>query len=923
MSETRSRHSSLGCDALEGVAVDAALVAASTGEPRSFPANVGIHELFEAHAVRTPGAIAIEDRGRQIAYDDLNGQANRLAHHLRAQGVLPGDCVGLCMERSLEFLIGVLAILKAGAAYLPLDPEYPRARLRMMVDDADARLTLTREPFAQSLPPSLTVVDFDCVDLACGNAENPRLPSSGEDLAYVMFTSGSTGKPKGVEILHRGISRLVINSDIVAFDSADVVAHCSNLSFDASTFEIWGALLNGARLVIFTNEELLSVGALHDLFAQRRITSLFLPTALFHQIGRRAPGCFGGIHHLTVGGEALDPDVVRVVLGDGNPPLDIINGYGPTEATTFAVCHHVGAVPDAATSIPIGHPISNSTAYVLDDDLGLVPVGSVGELHLGGPGLARGYAGASDLTACNFIETPLGRLYKTGDLARWRSDGTLEFVGRKDQQLKLRGYRIEPGEIEAAIRQAMPVHECKVLAREIVPGDRQLVAYFTRNGRTPFPPDVCRESLAQIVPEYMIPAAFVEVPVFPLTKNGKIAFDELPLPQVHEGVGVAGGAGPRNTLDAQLIAIWEELIPTRPIGIRDNFFDLGGHSLLAVRLLALIEERLGERLSFGDLYEGATIEALTAVLLDQQRAGASVTPLMAIHPSGTKQPLFFFHGDFAGGGFYCRNLAREIGADRPFYAVHPHGLDGNEPPRNIEDMVASRLAEIRSIQPHGPYHFGGYCNGALAAFETACQLSAAGEKVATLILLAINGRNVRYRMLRQISALVARWSGASDEVRRRRSTLWLHKARFGESLFAYYKAAAARVLREPWKDAVNRVVRKTRHVFRHRESNVEVPSEDRSARHARIYMDAVMDYIPPRFPGKGFVLWPEQDPIPPCDVVGPDCGWARLCRETQMTIIPGDHHSCVVSKEFYPVVAAHMRAALEAGDAMALAPRSL
>nr|WP_246276572.1 amino acid adenylation domain-containing protein [Microcoleus asticus] len=460
-------------------------LAAWNNTETDYPKDACIHQLFEEQVDLTPDAIALVFEDKQLTYKDLNQRANQLAHHLRNLGVGPEVLVGICVERSLEMIVGLLGILKAGGAYVPLDPAYPPERLAFMLEDASVPVLLTQAQLVKSLPKHqgrIVCLDTDWEEIAFHSEENPSSQVTPENLAYVIYTSGSTGKPKGVTVPHRGVNRLVLNTNYISLQPNDIVAFASNFSFDAATVEIWGALLNGAKLVVITKDVALSP---HDFAAQiqgQGITVLFLTTGLFNLIAREIPSAFHLVQHLIVGGEAMEPKCVKDVLKKASPQR-LLNGYGPTENTTLTTCYLVQDVPEEATTVPIGCPISNTQCFLLDAQKQLVPIGVPGELYLGGDGLARGYLNRPELTAERFIPNPFSnesgsRLYKTGDLARYLPDGNIEFLGRIDHQVKIRGFRIELGEIDAVLSQHTAVRQAIAVNREDVPGDKRLVAYI-------------------------------------------------------------------------------------------------------------------------------------------------------------------------------------------------------------------------------------------------------------------------------------------------------------------------------------------------------------------------------------------------------------------------------------------------------------
>jgi amino acid adenylation domain-containing protein/thioester reductase-like protein len=598
-----------------------------------YPRDVCIHELFEARAASAPGAIAAVFQGQELTYQELNRRANRLARRLAQAGVGPDVPVGVFVERSLDMLVGLLAILKAGGAYVPLDPEYPIERLQFMLEDSGARVLLARHDAGARLHFQGVRIDFTNGDSASADAEqNIASGATATSLAYVMFTSGSTGRPKGAAVPHRAVVRLVVNTNYVSFLSSDRVMHGSNLAFDASTFEIWGALLHGAQLVLVTKEELLNFSGFAATIRQQGITVMFLSTALFHQmVGQQTSGegpveddlpeAFSGLRYLVIGGDKLELEPARRTLGK-SAMLALVNGYGPTENTTFSTAYRVNDLPADASSIPIGRPISNSTAYVLDRRLQPVPIGVRGELYVGGDGVARGYLNRPELTAERFIKNPFSedagaRLYKTGDLVRYRPDGTLEFLGRIDTQVKLRGFRVELGEIETLLGQFPKVREVVIVVREDVPGDKRLIAYLSAvNGVKPTPSEL-RSFLQGRLPSFMIPSTFVILDRLPLTPNGKVDRKALPAPP-------GEGADAR---ELRVSAKGIEAVLSQHPGVREAIVVARDGGADGLRLVAFVTKKTSRTLSKDDLISflaerlpgSAAVPAFIPLILEQER----------------------------------------------------------------------------------------------------------------------------------------------------------------------------------------------------------------------------------------------------------------------------------------------------------------
>jgi amino acid adenylation domain-containing protein len=592
-----------------------------------YPAERSIPELFAEQAQRTPDAIAVELGDARLTYRALDARANQLAHRLRALGVGSGRVVGIQAKRSVELVAGLLGILKAGGAYLPLDPAYPAERLAFMLADArvDALLVDATAPaLASSEGVQRLMLDPSWTSFRGEPETAPTSIPGGMDPAYVMYTSGSTGTPKGVVVPHRAIARLVVNTDYVTLRPDDVVAQASNVSFDAATFEVWGALLSGARLTIVERDDLLSTAALASAIEQRGITTLFLTTALFNELARSSPPALRGLRQLLFGGEAVDPRWVRRMLAEA-PPARLLHVYGPTETTTFATWQLVEAVPADATTVPIGRPIANTTTYILDPQGRPVPIGVPGELFIGGPGVALGYLERPDLTAEKFVADPStddadARLYRTGDLVRYRVDGTIEFLGRLDQQVKIRGFRIEPGEIEAVLTEHPGVRDAVVMARDDG-GDRRLVAYVVPEREDPSVAEL-RGFVGQRLPDYMVPAAFVLLASLPLTANGKLDRDALPPPEAARPDLADGYVAPRTPTEAKLADIWARVLGIEDVGVHDNFFDLGGDSILGMQVVARARQA-GLEISASHLFQHDTIAEL-APLVDVAHVSETV-----------------------------------------------------------------------------------------------------------------------------------------------------------------------------------------------------------------------------------------------------------------------------------------------------------
>ncbi len=841
-----------------------------------------IERLFEEQVRRDPRAIAVVDGATQLTYGALDARANRLARRLRAAGHGPGARVGTCFVPNAHAVVATLAVLKIGGIYVPLDPQYPADRLAHMLADAGVSVVLSDRQSSAALA-GLTGIDVVRVDtgrarLARRSPANDAGASAAAaaQAAYIMYTSGSTGTPKGVLVAHAGIERLVTQTNYVRITSDDRLAFAATLAFDASTFELWGALLNGARLVVVPKRTLLAPHDLRAAIARGGISVMFLTTALLREVVRTAPATFAGLRTLIVGGDRFDVETATR-LQAAAPPRELINGYGPTEATTFATTWALAGRPAGAV-IPIGRPIANTTVYVLDANRRLLPAGAAGELYIGGPGVALGYLNDPARTAEKFVPDPFAatagaRLYATGDRVRYRADGTLEFLGRADGQLKRRGFRIEPAEIEATLRACAPISDAAVVADIDDSGECRLRAFVVAAGPAGLEFDAICDELRRRLTTVMLPDTIVALKQLPLQPNGKVdraallAVPATPRGPVREA---------QTETQSRLVALWERLLAVGPIGIADDFFALGGHSLLAVRLLGEIESVFGVRLPAELLFERPTIEQLAAALHAGPNAGPGEA-VRTLNAAGTAQPLFFLHGSVDGDGFYCRTLAEYAGARRPLHVLRPHGQAGRPLPGTIEAMAADYVELVRRLQPQGPYLLGGFCAGGLVAYEMARQLVAAGEQVSQVILLDVP---VASRRLRLSAALADR---------------------IGTTL-----RVPARV-RAGWRNAIGRLPHHRRRLLSS-ESKLRFVSE-RLARGLRrlvgvagppatggaaasllpAWTQRAEQYVPRRYAGPVTLFYTHADAAG----AAPAAGWTSIAPQVVLRPIRGTHLSCI------------------------------
>ncbi|MES1243385.1 MAG: amino acid adenylation domain-containing protein, partial [Acidobacteriota bacterium] len=705
-----------------------------------------IHGLFARQASLTPDAVAVVQGDARLTYRELAARSAAVAAVLRVRGVGPEVPVAICTERSPESIVGLLGILAAGGAYVPLDPGNPAERQALVLADVRPPVLLTQRRLAAALQPH--GVPLLCLDDELPVAVPDEAAAFPENLAYVIYTSGSTGRPKGVGVDHRAaVGHFATLRRVLGLEPLDRVLQFSSLAFDVSVQEILPTLLCGAALVL-RDETVATVPEMVEWVDRHEISVLSLPTAywnLLAQAGAQVEAVPAPKHLrvAVVAGEAMLPEPLRVWRKSPWGGVRLINGYGPTEATVLSTVEEPG---DGLAAVPIGRPLADRVNYVLDPALGPLPAGVPGELYLGGMGLARGYLGRPVETAERFVPdalsgVPGARLYATGDLARTLADGRIEFLGRIDQQLKIRGFRVEPGEVEAALLELPGVRECAVVARDLTGGLR-LVAYLVLDPEATV--DSVREPLRKRLPDYMVPSHFEVLDALPRTATGKVDRKALPAP-AGEGQESVGYLAPRDEVERQVAALWEDVLGVRPVGLRDDFFHLGGHSLLAVRLLSRLESATGKRIPMAALFQGATVERLAALVRGQD-VPLREASLVPIQTRGTRPPMFWVHP--AGGNVLCyAPLSRALGDDFPVYGLQAQGLDGTLAPfTDIGDMAAHYLSEMEEVAPEGPYYLGGWSLGGVIAFEMARQLRERGREVKLLVMIDVRAPELEDRL---------------------------------------------------------------------------------------------------------------------------------------------------------------------------------
>lgn len=693
-----------------------------------------LHELFEQRVREQPEAVALEFATERLSYAGLNAMANRIAAQLMSRDVKPGSLVGLYHSRKPVLVAAMLGILKAGCAYLPLDPSYPPGRVAFMLEDSQAPLVLTEKELTVNLAGAKTriVLLESMLENDSDGEADLHVETSLSDLAYSIYTSGSTGKPKGVQIEHGAAANFILSmAGKPGFSRDDSVLALTTICFDISVLELFLPLATGGRIVLLTREEAVSGRKIAEALSQHDVTMLQVTPVTWKLL---LDSGWSGKQNLKMlcGGEAMSEQLADALITRGS---ELWNVYGPTETTVWCTTLKVNdCEADSRAyqgSINIGAPIDNMRIFILDDEGLPTPIGVPGELYIGGKGLARGYCGRPQLNSERFISRVVDglehRLYRTGDLARWREDGNIDFIGRADNQVKIRGYRIELGEIEAVIARHDAVKDVVVIIREDHPGDKQLVAYYRSDDEAPIASSSFRALSQERLPEYMIPSAFVWMREFPLTPNKKIDRRSLPAPDQE---GSAGDIRePRSETERALAGIWESVLNAGAVGIDQNFFELGGHSLNLINALTQIEQKLGKQLKMRDFFQHPTIEEL-AKIVDGELLPGQLKPLQPVQVNGHRSPVFF-----VGVDNRANVLSRHLGEDQPLYKLDILAYEKEKGMHNtisVEKIARRFILEMKKVQPVGPYIMGGFCRNSLIAYEMAQQLIADGEEVAML-----------------------------------------------------------------------------------------------------------------------------------------------------------------------------------------------
>ncbi len=714
------------------------------------PEKVTIIDLFEQQVIKSPQEKAIVFENEVLTYTLLNEKANQLGNYLRKEyGIVANDLIGIQLERSEWMMIAILGLLKSGGAYVPIDPQYPEERIKYLKQDCNCKVVID-ETELNKFKNIINQYSKDNIEKI--NTEN--------DLAYVIYTSGSTGLPKGVMVEHKNVIRLVVNPNFIDFKPSLVLLATGALSFDATTFEYWSMLLNGGLLVICPQSTLLNIKLLSQEIKKHNVKIMWFTSGWLNQLIEADISLFSNLDYLLAGGDKLSPVHINK-LRKFYPQLKIINGYGPTENTTFSLTY---SIESELQNIPIGKPINNSTAYIVDKFCKLVPIGIEGEILLGGRGVTRGYLNQPTLTKEKFIPNPFKEgdiLYKSGDIGKWNSDGNIEFIGRNDNQIKLRGYRIELSEIENNILKYKNIDLVIVKTWQNMNGEQSIVAYFKSSQA--IDKDELKIFLAKQLPNYMIPIFFKQVAQFSLTPNGKIDMHQLPNPLEIDEKGTPSVEN-ISKVEEIILTIWRELLGLKSIHLSDNFFEIGGHSLIAIRFIIKLENELGIKLPMSSLFEYPTIQKLAELIKSNVKAKRWKS-LVPIKSSGSKPPIYLIHGGGLGVLIFS-NIVIYLDKEQPVYELQALGIDGlDEPLDSIEEMAAFYISEIMEQNPEGPYALAGLSAGGLIAFEMAHQLKRKGKLITTLAIFDFdlyeiekyNNNDLKskiYRLLRNLVPII-------------------------------------------------------------------------------------------------------------------------------------------------------------------------
>jgi amino acid adenylation domain-containing protein len=824
---------------------------------------------------------AVRYGDRSVTYAELAAHADQVGAALLAAGGDRSEPVAVVASQGIPLIAAILGVLRAGKFYVPIDPAWPADRTRAVLAILQARFVVadSANSVAATAPdPTRTIIDCERItphEVASWPEVSPDAP------AYVYFTSGSTGEPKGVIDTHRNVLHNVMRyTNGLGISPEDRMTLLQSSTFSGAVSSMFGALLNGAALFPFDAAGS-SPGAMAEWIQREEITICHSVPTLFRSFvaGRHFPS----VRVIRLEGDRASHHDVELFRAHFSERCVLVNGLGATETGLVRRLVIGRDTRIAEGIIPIGYPVDDMEIVLLEEE-GPAEPGKIGEIAVRSKYLSPGYWNHPDLTARAFLpgtaEDPR-RTYRTGDLGRFQPDGCLEYLGRKDFRVKIRGNTVETAEIEQALVRMPEIREAVVVARQLAGGEQGLVAYFTRaDGAPTVTVRSLREHLGGSLPAWMIPARFVELDSLPLSDNGKLDRVALPAPRPERPDGAAPFVAPANALQDMIAGIWEELLDVEPVGIHDAFLDLGGDSLLAVRMIERIEQRLGRRISLAVLAGASTIEELSAALLDSETRDLN-RPLVPLQTEGELAPFYFLHGDYWSDGLYCLPLQSHLDHDRPVYLIPPAGLDGSVIPGSIEAMADRHLSALLEVQPRGPYLLGGNCNGGLVAFEMARRLVAAGERVDLLVVIRASAGEHNLRLPRRIVRVLGRGlglngarEGAAWSEARRLLKRWeqIPQGERNRRILAKARRMAARAVGAGSSNGVTPVVPR-------------VPVNRREAMRDA-YMRAAEEYVPLSYSGRVTLFWPEHDPASPESAAEE---WSQVAGEVDLQVIPGDH----------------------------------
>ncbi len=838
-------------------------------QPANYP-QIPIYRHVEAHAAQYPTAIALRFKSQHLTYAELNQRANQLAHFLTHKGIRPGDRVAVCIQPSLEIAVCLLGILKAGGIYVPLDPTHPAGRLAMILDDTDAAILLTQAPLLSSLPQEIQTI---CLDREWDSihpfpTHNPALAILLDQTAYIIYTSGTTGAPKGVAASHRNLVNYILaTQDRLGFDRHDVMPAIARFTFSISLFELLSPLAAGGTLVILEREHILDFERLTQTLEQltmlHTVPSLMRQLLIYIQDNQLDLTKFRRLKHIFTGGDTVAPDLLETLKNVfQNAAVAVL--YGCSEVSSLCTAYPVSR-NHVITKSRVGKPFNNVSLRLYDLDQNLVPIGVAGEIYVGGAGVTSGYLHREDLTQEKFVTIDSQRFYRTGDLGRFHPDGNLEFLGRSDFQIKLRGIRIELGDIEAALRQAPSVSEGVVMAHQLANGEKSLVAYLVLAKKSDSTIESIRQFLQANLPDYMVPSAFVVLDEMPLNPNRKVDRRALPLPTAENLVSLKTFVPPSNEWEQKLTEIWEAVLGIHPIGVIDRFIDLGGHSLLATQIVHRIEQTYQRKLPVIAFFQAPTIREQAILLQQDSIAVSSIVPLQ---PKGSKPPLFGIHVMGRGLNFY-RPLAVHLGEDQPLYGLTSQMLDDEEmPPNDVKALAAHYIENLRTLQPNGSYRLVGISFGGIVAFEMAQQLHAQGQTVSLLGVFDTPAPGVGQKLPL-------------------RSRLFAYSSRF---LQLKPSQGLARIKRRLLEKSLKNASGEKAYRWVYRTIGRSFPMALEDMIYAQHHQEASGVYAPEIYPGRIVLFRAQDQAISITAESDPRLGWGDLAIEgLEVHDIPGDH----------------------------------